>query len=241
VSAAGAGGAAARAADLGALRLPVAAIVPDPALVRATCSAERLAALAASIRAAGVLQPLLVRPHPDAAARAVTPYMLLTGERRWRAAQWAGLAAVPAIVVGEPLGEGDRLMLRIDDNDPALREALPVFAVAQAVACAFALARCSREAFAERHHRPAGWLAELLGLANAQGTVRTALAENRFQSVLAARTFMRLAPAQQVALLAEARRDGISISLRRAEQAASYTTRSAARGTAQARGGPPCL
>jgi ParB family chromosome partitioning protein len=52
---------------------------------------ESLSELAASIREIGVLQPVLVRPLDDG-------YELLAGERRWRAARRAGLAAIPAVV-----------------------------------------------------------------------------------------------------------------------------------------------
>jgi ParB family chromosome partitioning protein len=53
---------------------------------------ESLSDLSASIREIGVLQPLLVRQLPDGS------YQLIAGERRWRAAQKAGLATVPAVV-----------------------------------------------------------------------------------------------------------------------------------------------
>ena len=57
--------------------------------------AERdLDELAASISAHGVLQPILVRPDPDAPQR----YQIIAGERRWRAAQIAGLHDVPVII-----------------------------------------------------------------------------------------------------------------------------------------------
>jgi ParB family chromosome partitioning protein len=55
---------------------------------------DALRALAASIREKGVLQPLLVRRHPDAA----NSYEIIAGERRWRAAQLAQLHEVPVIV-----------------------------------------------------------------------------------------------------------------------------------------------
>jgi ParB family transcriptional regulator, chromosome partitioning protein len=55
---------------------------------------EQIEALAASIRAQGVLQPLLVRPHPERAGE----YEILAGERRWRAAQSAQLTEVPVLV-----------------------------------------------------------------------------------------------------------------------------------------------
>ncbi len=50
--------------------------------------------LAASIREKGVLQPILVRPHPELADE----YQIVAGERRWRAAQKAGLRAIPIII-----------------------------------------------------------------------------------------------------------------------------------------------
>jgi ParB family transcriptional regulator, chromosome partitioning protein len=61
---------------------------------RRNFDAEQIEALAASIRAQGVLQPLLVRPHPDRAGE----YEILAGERRWRAAQAAQLTEVPVLV-----------------------------------------------------------------------------------------------------------------------------------------------
>jgi ParB family chromosome partitioning protein len=55
---------------------------------------EQLTALAESIRAQGILQPLLVRPHPEVPG----DYEIVAGERRWRAAQQAQLAEVPVLV-----------------------------------------------------------------------------------------------------------------------------------------------
>ena len=74
-----------RAGDAGELReLPVGLIKPNPNQPRTNFDPEALAALAASIEASGVVQPLLVRPLPDGS------YELVAGERRWRAAQQAG-------------------------------------------------------------------------------------------------------------------------------------------------------
>jgi ParB family chromosome partitioning protein len=67
--------------------------------------------LAASIREKGVLQPLLVRPAPGAPGE----YQIVAGERRWRAAQRAGLRALP-IVVREDLTDLDVLEIGIIEN-----------------------------------------------------------------------------------------------------------------------------
>lgn len=76
----------------GGLRdVPVGAITPNPHQPRLHFDEESLGDLAASIREVGVLQPVLVRPVGDG-------YQLIAGERRWRAAQRAGLTMIPAIV-----------------------------------------------------------------------------------------------------------------------------------------------
>jgi ParB family chromosome partitioning protein len=54
--------------------------------------------LAASIRSQGLIQPIIVRPHADRDAAGARQYEIVAGERRWRAAQLAGLEAVPAMV-----------------------------------------------------------------------------------------------------------------------------------------------
>jgi ParB family chromosome partitioning protein len=81
------------AEDLGDLReLPVELIKPNPKQPRTRFDPAALAGLTASIETSGVVQPLLVRPLHDGS------YELIAGERRWRAAQEAGLEKVPAIV-----------------------------------------------------------------------------------------------------------------------------------------------
>ena len=72
--------------------LPIGAISPNPRQPRTQFDEETLAALTASVRELGVLQPVLVR------ATGPGTYELIAGERRWRAAKRAGLAMIPAIV-----------------------------------------------------------------------------------------------------------------------------------------------
>jgi ParB family chromosome partitioning protein len=63
---------------------------------------ESLAELAESIRAQGVVQPIIVRPVPARDAHGETRYEIVAGERRWRAAQLAGLDKVPTIIKDLP-------------------------------------------------------------------------------------------------------------------------------------------
>jgi ParB family transcriptional regulator, chromosome partitioning protein len=88
--------------------LPVGLIKPNPDQPRTHFDEEALAALAASIESSGVVQPLLVRPLPDGS------YELVAGERRWRAAQQAGLEKVPAVVRDQE--EAERLQAALIEN-----------------------------------------------------------------------------------------------------------------------------
>jgi ParB family transcriptional regulator, chromosome partitioning protein len=74
------------------LKLPVGRIRPGKYQPRTRMDPQALGELSASIRAQGLMQPLLVRPLDS------EHYELIAGERRWRAAQMAGLAEVPALV-----------------------------------------------------------------------------------------------------------------------------------------------
>ena len=79
---------------LGLRNLDVKSISPNPNQPRIHFDDESLAELAASIRAVGLLQPILVRPK----AGSTNSFELIAGERRWRASQRAGLTVIPALV-----------------------------------------------------------------------------------------------------------------------------------------------
>src|SRR6266511_6462089 len=88
--------------------LPVDLIRPNPAQPRSRFDPESISELAHSIAAAGIVQPLIVRPLANGS------YELVAGERRWRAAREAGLADVPAVVRDE--GESERLQTALIEN-----------------------------------------------------------------------------------------------------------------------------
>jgi ParB family chromosome partitioning protein len=86
------GGTARTRADGELADLPVQSIRPGKYQPRTRMDQASLAELAESIRARGILQPIVVRPVGE------DKYEILAGERRWRAAQLAGLPKVPALV-----------------------------------------------------------------------------------------------------------------------------------------------
>lgn len=81
-------------AQSGSVQVAITTISPGPWQPRRLFDDAALADLATSIRQHGVVQPLLVRPSPDQPGR----YELIAGERRWRAAQQAGLHELPVLV-----------------------------------------------------------------------------------------------------------------------------------------------
>jgi ParB family chromosome partitioning protein len=94
-------------ADGAALELGVDRIDPNPDQPRRRFDPEALATLVASVGRHGVLQPVVVR-------RAGDRYELVVGERRWRAAQQAGLATIPAVVAD--VAPRERLELALVEN-----------------------------------------------------------------------------------------------------------------------------
>lgn len=88
--------------------IPIADMRPNPAQPRRRFDDSALEALADSIRERGVLQPVIVRPIEGG-------YELVAGERRWRAAQIAGEASIPALV-DDALDEAGSLELALIEN-----------------------------------------------------------------------------------------------------------------------------
>jgi ParB family transcriptional regulator, chromosome partitioning protein len=134
--------------ELGALReLPVGLIKPNPNQPRTKFDPEALAGLADSIESSGVVQPLLVRPLHDGS------YELIAGERRWRAAQQAGLEKVPAVVRDSE--QAERLQVALIEN--MVREDLNPVEEARACAALVEDLGLSKEDLARRigRSRPA--------------------------------------------------------------------------------------
>lgn len=92
------------------LRLAPDALVPNPEQPREVFAASALDDLVASLRAHGVLVPLVARRDDQGG------YVLIAGERRWRAAKLAGLADVPVVVRGAPPSPAEQLELALIEN-----------------------------------------------------------------------------------------------------------------------------
>ncbi len=126
----------------GVAEVAVDQIDANPFQPRRTFSADKLKELADSIRANGLVQPVLLRPADGR-------YQLVAGERRWRAAREAGLAVIPAVI--REIGDRDALELALTEN--LLREDLNPLEAAQGY-----------EALQQKHGLSHEEIAEHLGL-----------------------------------------------------------------------------
>jgi ParB family chromosome partitioning protein len=146
--------------------LPVASISPNPVNPRVVFDPDELAELVGSIREVGLLQPVVVRPLQ------ADRYELIMGERRWRAAQEAGLATIPTIVRDTP----DDLMLRDALLENLHRSQLNPLEEAAAYAQLLSDFGATHEELAARIHRSRPQISNTLRLLNLPPAVQAKVA-----------------------------------------------------------------
>jgi ParB family chromosome partitioning protein len=137
----------------GLVELPIDQIAVNPFQPRKIFDSNALGELAASIKASGVIQPVVVR-------RVGTSYQLIAGERRWRAARQAGLERIPAIV--RDATDVESLEIALVEN--LLREDLNPMEEAEAYQKLLAQFGWTQEALAHRVGRDRSSIANALRL-----------------------------------------------------------------------------
>jgi ParB family chromosome partitioning protein len=161
---------------------------------------ERLEELAASIRANGIIQPLIVRRHGDA-------YQIVAGERRWRAAKIAGLKEVPVLV--QEVADPRMLELALIEN--IQREDLNPIETAAAYERLGKELRLSQEEIGRRTGKDRTSIANMTRLLRLPKEVQLLLAENRL-STSHARALLTLgSEAEQIELAERAVELGYSV------------------------------
>ena len=183
-----------------AAEVPTDRIDPNPLQPRTAIDPARLAELAASIQESGMVQPILVR-------KAGNRYQIIAGERRWRAAQHLGLAAVPVTVRDVP---DDRLLeLALVEN--IQREELSPLEEALAFQRMQEELRLSQEEVARKVGRDRSTVANTLRLLRLPREVREMVASGALDGGHG-RAILALERAEdQVALAREAARRGWSV------------------------------
>ncbi|HZS56442.1 MAG TPA: ParB/RepB/Spo0J family partition protein [Bryobacteraceae bacterium] len=145
--------------------LPLDQIVPGNEQPRANFDPEKLAELADSIRANGIIQPITV--CPDGNGR----YRIIAGERRWRASQLAGNTTIPALI--RTADEHERLELALIEN--LQREDLNPIEIATAFQRLIDEHRLSHEQIAQRTGKDRSTVTNFLRLLRSSPFVRSAL------------------------------------------------------------------
>lgn len=181
--------------------IPVEHIRPNPLQPRQTFVEEELEELANSIREHGILQPVVVSRQPEAGA-----YQLIVGERRWRAAQHAGLATIPALV----RSTGSREALEIALVENLQRTNLSPLETAEAYAALISEFGITQEQVAARVGKSRSAVANTLRLLNLADAVKEALAADMI-SEGHARALLRLTADLQVYALAEIEKRGLNV------------------------------
>lgn len=181
--------------------IPVARIRPNPLQPRQHFGEKALAELAQSLQAHGMLQPVVVSRLPEAGA-----YQLIVGERRWRAARQAGLAAIPALI--RPTGSREALEIALVEN--LQRAGLSPLETAEAYAALMSEFGITQEHVAARVGKSRSAVANTLRLLRLADAVKEALAAGTI-SEGHARALLRLTTEMQLHALAEVARRGLNV------------------------------
>ncbi len=189
------------AASATAVEIPVSQLEPNPYQPRTgPVSDAALEELSASIRQSGIVQPILVR-------RVGSRYQIVAGERRWRAARRAGLAAVPVTIREVP----DDQLLELALIENIQREELSPLEEAQAFQRLQTELRLTQEEVARRVGRERSTVANTIRLLRLARPARELLAEGRL-SAGHARALLALDRAEdQISLARETARQGLSV------------------------------
>lgn len=168
-----------------AAEIPVDLIDPGSQQPRTRFDEEALERLAVSIKEHGVVQPILVRRRGDR-------YELVAGERRWRAAQKAGLLSVPVVV--KDVADNDLLEIALTEN--IQREDLNPIEEAQAYQKLIESVGLTQEALATRFGRDRSYITNYLRLLKLPDDIQRLVEEGRL-STGHARTVLGLPDADQ--------------------------------------------
>ncbi|MBX5465990.1 MAG: ParB/RepB/Spo0J family partition protein [Firmicutes bacterium] len=187
-------------AGAGVQEIPVDRIAPNPFQPRRRFDAGRMEELVESVRRHGILQPVVVRRTGDG-------FQLVSGERRWRAAQLAGMEAVPAVI----RECDDRAMAELALVENLQREDLNPMEEAEAYHRLIQEFGWTQEALAERVGRSRPHVANMIRLLQLEPEIRQWIADGQLTAAHG-KALLAVAGARRVALAGEAVRRGWTVS-----------------------------
>ena len=194
------------------MQISIDIIEPSPYQPRTRFREEALDELARSIQASGIIQPLVVRPIGNR-------YQLIAGERRWRAAQRAGLRDVSAIVRHVP----DELALEMTLVENIQREDLNAIEQARAFERLMDEFQATQEAVAERTGKDRATVANAIRLLKLEPTIQDWIEEGKLTAGHGRALLAVADPAMRMRYAKRAARGGLTV--RQIERLASRRSR----------------
>jgi ParB family chromosome partitioning protein len=198
----------------GPMQLDIDLIEPSPYQPRTRFREEALDELARSIKASGIIQPLVVRPVGNR-------FQLIAGERRWRAAQRAGLDRVSAIVRQVP----DELALEMTLVENIQREDLNAIEAARAFERLMDEFELTQEAVAERTGKDRTTVANAIRLLKLEPTIQEWIEEAKLTAGHGRALLAVMDPQLRMRYAQRAARGGLTV--RQIERLASRRARGA--------------
>ena len=202
------------AALAGPLQIDIDLIEPSPYQPRTRFREEALDELARSIQASGIIQPIVLRPVGNR-------YQLIAGERRWRAAQRAGLKKVSSIVRQVP----DELALEMTLVENIQREDLNAIEAARAFERLMDEFQLTQESVAERTGKDRATVANAIRLLKLESTIQDWIEEGRLTAGHGRALLGVAEPALRMRYAKRAARGGLTV--RQIERLGSRRARSA--------------
>jgi ParB family chromosome partitioning protein len=202
------------ATPVGPLQIDIDLIEPSPYQPRTRFREEALDELARSIQASGIIQPIVLRPIGNR-------YQLIAGERRWRAAQRAGLKKVSSIVRQVP----DELALEMTLVENIQREDLNAIEAARAFERLMDEFQLTQESVAERTGKDRATVANAIRLLKLEPTIQEWIEEGRLTAGHGRALLGVAEPALRMRYAKRAARGGLTV--RQIERLGSRRARSA--------------
>mgnify|MGYP001941526101 CR=1 FL=1 len=169
-------------------------IEPDPTQPRKLIDADALKSLAASIKAQGVLQPIIIRKNESGSG---SVYRIRYGERRWRAATLAGLSTIKAIVASTDQTDDELLAAQLTENMHREDMSIP-----DTVAGVLRLVDdVGAKKAAELLAKPQSWISKISKIGKAGGAVGRAVSDTEVKDIEALYNLARIQ--QQDSLVAD--------------------------------------
>lgn len=182
------------------IRVPIGSCKPNPHQPRKTFNEETLAELTESVREQGIIQPILVERKDDS-------YVIIAGERRFRAAQRAGLEEIPVVV--KQLSEAEKLEIALIEN--IQRDNLTPIEEAEAYSHLIEQTGLNQEEIAKKVGKKRSTVANSLRLLKLPQKMQAALSAGELSAGHARAILSLINPAHQEMLFSHIRDKGLSV------------------------------